>query len=255
MLNFINRSVLRDGEPGAAGGGTGATGSQTGTPGTGSLDPSKFVSVEDFGKTAAMIRGLQKTIENLSTGALTADKLAELGLLEKGDDGSFKPRSAAPGDKKPAPPADDPLKKELDALKKQLADKDAEVESERRKVEETERNRAVIAAMSKAGAVNADRDFVHLAGKVVKSEKGGYVVKGADKYGSEIEIPLEQFTGSWLKENPELLRAQAGSGTGSRPGQGGQQGGNVIPKEVWKDPAWYQANRAKVISGELQLGQ
>jgi hypothetical protein len=257
MLNFTLRSPLRNADGAAAGGGsTGATGASS-NPGTGStqLDPSKFVSTEDFGKTAAMIRGLQKTLETLAGTAMTAEKLVEMGLAEKGDDGTYKPRSAQqePG-KKPAA-ADDPLRKELDLLKKQLADKDAAIAAEQKKLEENERNRAVIAALSKAGAVNAERDYVHLAGKVERTDQG-FTVKGKDKYGTEVPIPIEEFAAGWLKDNPELLRAQAGSGSGTMPGRdAGTGGGNVIPKDVWKDPVWYQANRAKVLSGELQLGK
>lgn len=253
MLNFTHRSVLRDGEPGAAGG-TGAPGGQP-NPGTGSLDPAKFVSVEDFGKTAAMIRGIQKSLETITGAALTADRLAELGLLEKADDGTFRARAAGPTPKG-APPADDPVKRDLDQLKAQLKAKDEEIATEKRKAAEAERNRAVVAAMAKAGAVNAERDHVHLAAAVVRAEDGQYVARTKGKYGEDVDVPVEEFVSGWLKANPDLMKAQGGTGTGTLPGQGARGGhnGNVVPKTTWSDMTWYMQNREKIQRGELVLG-
>lgn len=253
MLNLTHRSVLRDGEPGAAGGGTGSPGGQAGTPGTGAGP--QYVTVEDFGKTAAMIRGIQKSLETINTSALTADKLAELGLLEKADDGTFHAKQAAQGGKD-KPPADDPIKRELDALKRQLAAKDEEVASERRKVEQAERTRAVIEALTDAGAINPQRDHVHLVSQIERSEAGEFAAKGRDQYGSEVAIPLKNYVGDWLKANPDLMKAQGGTGTGAMPGQGarGTQTGNVVPKAVWTDMSWYARNRDKIMNGEITLG-
>ena len=255
MWNFMNRSILRDGEPGA-GGGTGSPGSQQGNPGTGSFDPTKFVSTEDFGKTAAMIRGIQKSLETINTAALTAAKLAELALLEKAEDGTIRARQAQSGGKDKQPPADDPIKRELDQLKRQLAAKDEEVAAERRKLEEAERSRAIIEALSEAGAVNAQRDHIHLLSQIERGDDGQFGAKGKDKFGGDIGIPLKEYVGQWLKANPDLMKPQGGTGTGTLPGQGTRgSSGDVVPKSTWTNMDWYMANQDKIIKGELVLGQ
>jgi hypothetical protein len=247
MFNPTHRFPLRNADPGAGGGGgTGAPGAGQ-NPGTG-FDPSKYVSSEDFGKTAAMIRGIQKTLETLSTSALTLDRLAEIGLVEKAEDGTVKPRGhAAPKGAAKGDP--EPWKEEIAQLRRQLDEKDQALARE-------EKSRSVLAALTKAGAVNPDRDYVHVLDKVKKNDRGEFVVKGRDKYGAAIDVPLGEFVNDWLTQNPELKRASAapGSGTppGAAPGSGG--GGNVVPKSTWSNPEWYKANREKILKGEISLG-
>ena len=232
-------------------------------PGTG--DAPQYVTTADFGKTAALISGLQKTLRTLVEGNLTADKLVELGLLEKGEsDGLYKPK--APGTKQePKPgqqqrPDDDPVILRVKNLEKQLADAKREGEDADKRVAQSELNRAVIGALTKAGAINPDRDFVHLASKVSKGESG-YTGKGKDKYDQEIDVGVEDFAEAWLKANPELraAKSQPGSGTpsGGAGGTGAKapNGATVITRAQWSDMSWFMTNKAKFDKGEYVRGQ
>lgn len=240
--------------------GTPAPGTAPIEPGTSTqLDPSKFVTQEAFNGAAAMISRMNKALESFTAQKPLAEQLAELGLIEKGDDGSYKPRGATtpqPGGKKPE---DDPTARELAALKKQLADKDADLEARDRRAAELDRNRAVTAALGKAGAVNPDRDFIHVAGNVIKNENGEYVVRGKGVYGEDVDTPLEAFAADWLKKNPELMRATTmpGSGAPAKTGQpgGAASGARLIPSSQWKDMNWYAANRSKFLTGEYARGE
>ena len=230
-------------------------------PGTDDNKP-EYVSREDFGKTAALIGGIQKTLKDLPGSLLTLDKLAEVGLLEKVDDAgviSYRPKSSQPKPDDKAKPreADDPLLLRLKSLEGELARKTKAEEEGKALLAESEKRSALTAALTKAGAVNADRDFVHLVGAVGKGEKG-FVGKGTDKYGTETELTIDEVAEAFLKLNPELRRAQAQPGSGSpQPGNGSVTagGGKVIPKAQWSDMNFFVANRAKFHSGEYVRGQ
>ncbi len=207
-----------------------------------------------------MIGRMNKSLETLASGALTPDKLVELGLLEK-DDTGYKPKAvAAPKEpKQPARPEDDPVIQRVKTLEQELANEKKAKAEVQQQSEASERDRAVIAALNKAGAVNADRDVVHVAGKVLKGDKG-YYVKAQDKYGADIQLPLDEAVELFLKANTELRKnaAAPGSGTppgGGAPGTGPRPGQTVIPKSQWADMAWFSINQAKFHSGEYVRGQ
>lgn len=248
-------------ENNAGNGGTGQPDGSKPNSGTGNDGKPEFLTKAEFGGTAAMISRMNKSLEGLLSGQVSLDKLAELGLLEKAEDGSFKPKpAAAPAQQQQKPPKgeeDNPLIGRVKALESQLSEaKKREDEGKLREVQQ-ELNKSVSAALGKAGAINADRDFVHLASKVKKDDKG-YYVDGKDKYDVEIRIPLDEAADQFLKSNPELAKAKAAAGSGSPSGAGSGTGytgnGKVIPKAQWGDMTWMAANHAKFLSGEYVRG-
>jgi len=250
-------------EPNATGGGnpgTGQPGGSTGSPGTGEgFDPTKFVTAEDFGKTAALIGGMKKALEAATArleGLPTLEKLAEIGVLEKGDDGAYKPRTAPPKDQKKAGP-DDEVKTKMESLERQLSESRRALEQEQQRHATEQKHGAIRAALAKANAINPDRDYVHLAGRIVASEAGGYGAKGKDKYGQEIDVTLEQAVEEFLTANPELRKAaaQPGSGTPAKAGTQGAGGPKAIPRSQWEDMAWMAANHDKFLKGEYVRGE
>jgi hypothetical protein len=173
-----------------------------------------FISKDDFGRTAALINRMNKAIEGLAGGMLSLDKLVELGLLEK-DGESFKAKVTSPAQKKEGGNAGDPeWKLEIDKLNAEIRKRDEALVNERKKTAETDRKSAVIAALTKAGAVNPERDHVHIFSAVEKGENG-YFVRGKDEYGAESQVSLDDHVNSYLKANPELRKAatQPGAGT------------------------------------------
>lgn len=251
----------RPGEGAPAGSGSGS-GSGTGEPGstsTGTGTTPQYVTVEDFSKVGSVIAGIRKTLDTLSSGLMTPDKLAELGLLEKAEDGTFRPKSA----QKPQTPAktdEQPWKAEIDKLTKQLEAANTEKKSLLEKQETSALNSALVAAFSKAGAI--DPDFVaehpRVRSKVVKNDEGKYVVKGTDKFGQESETSLDEFAEAFLKEKPEYRKAASQAGSGTPPaGSTGKtaSGATIIPKAKWADMDWMMRNRDKFLSGEYVRGE
>jgi hypothetical protein len=239
-------------------GGTPQPGAATQNPGT-EGDP-QYVTVADFGKTAAVISGLQKTLKELSGGVLTLDKLAEVGLLEKDDTGAFKPRGvkSEPPQQQQKRDDNDPVVQRLKTLEKQLADERREKEELAKAGLENEKRSSLVDALTKAGAINPGRDVVHIAAKFAKDADGKFVTKGRDKYGSEVDLTADEFAELFLKENPELRKTQSqpGSGTpsGAQQRQGGKPGQTVVPRAQWQDMNYFMANKAKFDSGEYVRG-
>ena len=194
----------------------------TTTPTPGSTgDPSQntpqFVTQEAFNGTAAMIGRMNKTLETLSGGMLTFDKLAEVGLLDKQADGTFKPKTAA-ATPSPKPAGDPPeWKAETDRLNAEIKKRDDALAAERRRTAETEQRSAIVDALNKAGAVNAGRDFIHVT-DIRKNAAGQYVQSTKDQYGADVDVPLEQAAANFLKSNPELAKAQGRPGSGTPAG-------------------------------------
>ena len=255
---------MADEQPGHGNPPTPATGDKPpdNKPGTGADDLTKlFVSKEDFGKTAGHIRGLGEKLNALAASALTADKLVEILALEKDEaTGKFRLPKAPDPPANGTPPRgeDDPVMKRVKALEQQVADKNKEIADERARAEATTRDTALISALQKAGAINPNRDFVHLRDKVAKGDKG-YTAKTVDEYGAEHDSDLDAFAEQYLKQNPELKKAtqQGGSGTppgpGSKPGM--RPGSTVIPKSQWGDVQFMVDNRKKFESGEYLRGE
>jgi hypothetical protein len=253
----------------AAGAATGGGGTGTGDPkpaGTGEgFDPQLFVDRKTFDGVAAALRRFEGSLKSIQDAQLTSDKLVELGVLEKAEDGVYRPKAHVAGngdgpDGKGKPKPDDEWKKRMETtvanLNTKLADKDKELAAERERVEQSERKRAVIAALTKAGAVNPERDHVHLVGQVQRVD-GNLVAKGKDEFGAETTVTLDDLAIAYLKTNPELARAQAQTGSGTPAGGGSGAGGStgkVIPKAQWNDAAFMAANKKRFDTGELTYG-
>ena len=213
MRNFLIHQILRE----AADGTSGAPG-----------DPAPYVPIaefqklqENFGKTVGSVAAMSRKFDSVLTADKLADALAGLGLVEKAEDGSYRPKSAAaPG--KPEKTEGDPRVKAMEAeiaeLKKTAQ---AAQEMARQKDEQalaSARDNAIVTALGKAGAISPDEDYVKLQSKVVRNERGEFVVKGQDRYGSEIEIPLEKYADEWLTARPHLKKATGQAGTGTPTG-------------------------------------
>lgn len=211
-----------------------------------------------------MIRGLDDTLKALQGGMLTLDTLATVGLLDVEEiDGKkqYKPKSSTPPAEKPKPRADDdPLFQRVKTLESQLEKARKDKEAADNAVAEKNRDTAIIEALREAGALNPQRDFMHLIPKVLKTD-AGYFAKGTDEAGYEVELTLPNLAKEFLKANPELKKAASGGGSGTpgTPGSGGTQqlrpGQQIIPKSQWQDMNWFMANKAKFDSGEYQRGQ
>jgi hypothetical protein len=229
------------------------------TPNGSTGDPSQntpqYMTRADFQEAlngpAAMISRMNKTMEALSGSMLSLDKLAEIGLLEKAADGSFKPVSSQtqprPADKAPEPE----WKSAIEEMKKSLKAKDDELTAERQRASEVEKKNAVISALVKGGAVNPERDAVHILNGIQKNEDGRYISRGKDEYGIDTEIAMEDFVGKFLQQNPELKKATAHAGSGTPAGGSGSSTNTVTRDQM--SPEWYARNRDKVISGEIQI--
>jgi hypothetical protein len=241
----------------------GAAGDAGGDAGEGdkppAFDPTKFVDVETFGKTAAKLRGIESTVTDISKRTLSLDTLVEIGLLAKGEDGKYAVKAAAP--QKPEPqaggePKPDPqvakLTDELAKVRKALDAKDKEARDNAERAATQAKADAIKTALADAGAVKPSRDYVHLMGVVSAKEGGGYVIASKDKYGNDVETPLADFIKQFLAENPELVKpqGQAGSGTPQGGGPRTKTGATLIPRAQWQDMGWYAKNAEKFKSGE-----
>jgi hypothetical protein len=264
--SFLQHGSLMDAEPGQ-GGGAAATTPNTQAP---AIDPQNFVSREDFGKTAATINGLKKTIEGLTSNALTLDKLVEIGLFSRTEDGKFALAGAAPPSatkQEPGQPTAQELalQRRIEAMETERKKEREQLDTERRRTAEISRNTAIQQELQKAGAMRPDRDYVHIAANVVQDENGSYVVKGKDKYGADTSFTVTEYVEKFLTENPELKKAPAsngGSGTTTQPQQrnapapGSTHNGKpVIPKSTWSNAQWYMDNSDKVFRGEVVLSK
>lgn len=217
-----------------------------------------FVSAADFGKTAGLIGEIKRSLG----GALTADNLVELGLFEKSDDGKLKLKAApTPDPQKRGETGDDieakfkqMLEKQDAANKLELKKRDDALASERERLKASEAKRTVQEALTKAGALNPARDYIHLQGAVKHKDDGTIVAITKDKYDTEVEVSVDEFAKQWLETNPELKVTKAQSGSGATGGSSGQPlPGNVVPKAKLQDMGYYMANRDKILSGEIKV--
>ena len=246
--------------------GTQQPGTAAPTPGTGGspeTPENQYLTKAEFGRSAAMIRGLGETLATLQTGMLTMDMLAQVGLVDVEEvEGKkqYKPKSAAAA-ATPKPRAeDDPLVQRLKTVESQLERAKKEKQDADTAVAASQRDTAIIEALRAAGAVNPMRDFTHLQSKVLKGDKG-YYAKGTDEAGYDVEVAVNDLAVEFLKANPELKKATGNGGSGTpqngtgTPGTGVRPGQQVIPKTQWQDMNWFMANRAKFDKGEFLRGQ
>jgi len=212
-----------------------------------------FVTAADFGKTAALVGDMKKQLG----GMLTADTLVEAGMFERGEDGKLKLKAVTPPE--PPKPGTDPNSEATKKFEAELAKMQSQLASERKAREtaeaqaiEAERNRTIQEALTKAGAVNPQRDYVHLQSAVKRKDDGTLVAVTKDKWGADIEVPVEEFANQWLTSNPELKRATTQQGSGA-PAGGGTLPANTVPRSKMQDTNWYMANREKILSGEIKV--
>jgi hypothetical protein len=196
------------------------------------------------------------------------DSLANVGLLDVEEaDGKkqYKPKAAAaPGTPAPKPgpqrAEEDPLFQRVKTLESQLEKARREKEDSDKAVAAQARDTAIIESLRNAGAVNPQRDFMHLREKVQKGDSG-YFATGKDEAGYDVEVKLDDLAKEFLKTNPELRKATTGGGAGSpNGGQGGGQqqvrpGQTVIPKSQWTNMDFFMANKRKFDTGEYVRGQ
>jgi hypothetical protein len=177
----------------------------------------QYVTQDAFNGTAAIISRMNKTLESIINGMLSLDKLADIGLVEKAADGTFKPKTstAAATVKKDGQP--DPVAEMEAKFQAELKKRDDALAAERRKAADTEQRSTVIEALTKAGAVNPSRDVVHLTG-ITRNDAGQFVQKTKDQYGADVEVSLEDAVGNFLKVNPELKKASGHPGSGTPAG-------------------------------------
>src|SRR6266540_6901376 len=151
-----------------------------------------YLTKDEFNRTAAFIRGMNEKLETLTKSVPTMDAFVSMGLFEKADDGSYKVKAApAPKPTQQQQQAADPeWKAEIDKLNTQLKQRDDALVAERRRAAETEQRSAVVEALSKAGAVNASRDHLHLGG-ITKNTSGKYVQIIKDEFGADKEVALD----------------------------------------------------------------
>jgi hypothetical protein len=231
----------------------------TSTGGTGTEPPSQpqFVTVEDFGKTAGIISGLQKALKPLSDGTAILGVLEQVGLVVKGDDGKYKPFNAQAAETT-KPDKVDPVKAENEDLKRKLTDHARQLEERDQRAAATDKQAAIVKALQDAGAHNPSRDYVHLLGPVKRNDQGEYYVDGKGKYGEDAQIPLSEFSAAFLAKNPELKSATNKTGSDTKPGASSTgvtaTGAKIIPRATWTDMTYYAANREKFISGEYVRG-
>jgi hypothetical protein len=213
------------------------------------MESAGYLTKQEFNGTAAMIRQMNETVTGLKA-VNPFDSLVTAGILEKKPDGTYGPKSATPAKKDEAVPE---WQRQIDELRSQGVAKDKALQAERDARAAGELKSAVVAAFGKAGAVNPERDYVHVLPSVVRGEDGTFHTVNKDQFGVETKVPLADAFTAFLKSNPELQRAAGRPGSGTPNGGNGTGGSIVVPRAQLSDPAWYQANRAKVISGEIQV--
>jgi hypothetical protein len=165
-----------------------------------------YLTKEEFGKTAAMLRGMKE--ENATLKSIIES------IVEKGDDGSYKLKVNAPV-KKEEPSKEPEWKTEVNALKTEIAKRDKLIAEKDTAAHTAAKRSAIVDELTKHNAVNPTRDAVHLYDAVKANSEGKYVVYSKDENGLDVETPLDKHVSGWLKGNPELVRAtgKAGSGT------------------------------------------
>jgi hypothetical protein len=112
-------------------------------------------------------------------------------------------------------------RKRRESLEQRVNDLVAENSRSRAAAEEAERSASIRAELQRLGVTKVDLAYRAVKDDVYRSEDGRILAQG----GAELREYLAQFVG----ENPELLPARIGGGSGTGPGQrlGNEGGGGV----------------------------
>jgi hypothetical protein len=223
------------------------------TPATTTTATPEYLTKEEFNRSAAFIRGISEKLEGLAKSTPTMDMFVSLGLLEKAEDGSYKPKAAASTSAVPAKKDEPNLIADMEArFQSELKKRDDLVADERRKAAETEKRSAIVDALNKAGAVNAARDVIHVSG-IAKNAAGKYVQTVKDEFGGDKEVALDEAAVSFLKANPELRKSNGFGGSGTPNTSSFSAGTQVVPREQLANAEWYAKNRDAIMSGQIQV--
>lgn len=205
-----------------------------------SLTEAGYLTKTEFNATAAMIRNMGN--DNTATKAMLSS------MFDKAEDGTFTLKAAPTATAKVDGKVD--VMAEVNALKAQLKQSADSLVTERKTAADTARKLAIQGSLTKNGAVNPGRDSVHLFDQVKLDAAGEYVVFSKDANGLDMSTPLDAHVGGWLKANPELVRAQSKTGSGT-PGATGSTPGSVKLSEMSGND--YAANRAAIMSGKIGI--
>lgn len=212
-----------------------------------------FLSKAEFNGSAAIIRQLKEGQDRMSA-SNNLDTLVTAGLLEKKADGTYGAKAvlgvAAAPLKKDAVPE---WQTQIDELRTQGAAKDKALAAANDAREASDLKNAVITALTTAGAVNPNRDYLHVLPSVKKAPDGTYHTVSKDQFGVETPISLDVSFKTFLGANPELMKASSRPGSGTPAGGVVTVGGITASREQMSDPAWYAANRAAVIAGKVTV--
>lgn len=203
------------------------------------VDAPQYLTKDEFSKSAAYFRRVAE--ENTSLKEMVG------ALVEKGEDGVYKLK-ATPQPVTP-PKKDDKVPEwqtEMNAMKSELKKRDDLIADKDRKFAESSKRAAIIEALAKANAVNPQRDAVHLFDAIKTNSDGKYVSYSKDENGLDVETPLDVFAAGFIKSNPELLRAQGKSGSGT---PNGIYGSGVVNREDMTMEQYAAARK----SGKIEL--
>lgn len=207
-----------------------------------------FVSVGDFGKTAAVIGDLK----NLSKDAVTRQALRDAGFEEVDGKLVFKGQTAppAPGAPKPEDEVTKRMQAQMDKLTKDIEERDRLLREKDEAAERDRTHREIQNALTAAGAINPARDYIHLTSAVKKTDDGRLVAVTKNQYGQDEEVPLEKFAEQFLHKQPELKKSTAGAGAGA-PANGGS-GAPAAGTIRIASAADYLKNRDAIMGGKAQ---
>lgn len=204
-----------------------------------------ILTKNEFSGTAAMLRGMNDSLTAMKT-ANPLDALVTAGVLEKKADGTYAAKAvtaAAPAKKEDVPA----WQTQIDQLIAQGAAKDKALAASNEAREAGELKSAVVMAFEKAGAMNANRDYVHVLPNVKKATDGTYHTISKDQFGVETPVALDVAFGTFLKGNPELMKASGKPGSGTPAGSPSTGSGSMSTES-------YMVNRAKNLeSGDIKV--
>ena len=195
-----------------------------------------YLTKEEFGKTAAFLRKLSEENESLRS-MVSA-------IVEKTEDGGFRLKGIQP--EAPAKPEKSDPMAEVEKLRLEIKKRDELLAEEKNRAATTAKKAALIDVMSKANAVNPQRDVVHIFDMVKQNDQGEYVVTDKDENGLQVDVSINNYVSKWLSSNPELVKPSAKAGSRTPSGQAATSfGGADVTSLANMSPAEYNAHRKK----------